>query len=109
MTNTLRLIAVHVEETAVSRYQWVLTERAEAHEWHELDRSASTVTTYKKAMAQGLLALQALIDDPDAGPRRKASPRKGDSEERGSPVPEVAEPDIPASRKGSLFGFGPAR
>lgn len=63
----LRSIAVTVEETDADAFEWVLLERGV--EWAPLRRAKRPVATYAKAMAAGLLALQAMVDDLDAGPR----------------------------------------
>lgn len=101
MQSRLRLIAVHVEEPRPQRYEWVLTERNPEDEWIELDRSKDGVATYKQAMANGLLSLQALAGDLDTGPR-----------EQGDPAPKhdtsADAPESPPAKR-SLFGFGPAR
>lgn len=64
---TLRSIAVTVEEGAPGAFEWVLLERD--IEWAPLHRAKRPAASYAKAMAAGLLALQDLIDDLDAGPR----------------------------------------
>lgn len=101
MQSSLRLIALHVEESRTQRYEWVLTERNFDGEWAELDRSKDAVATYKQAVADGLLSLQALADDLDTGPRVQGEPAAADE----TPVAEAES--APAKR--SLFGFGPAR
>ena len=63
----LRSIAVTVEETTPGAFEWVLLERS--IEWAPLHRAKRPLATYAKAMAAGLLALQDLVDDLDAGPR----------------------------------------
>lgn len=63
----LRSIAVTVEETAPDAFEWVLLERGA--DWSPIRRAKRPVATYAKAMAAGLLALQAMVDDLDAGPR----------------------------------------
>lgn len=99
----LRPIAVHVEEAGAGQFNWVLTERS-GHQWRELQTAPAPCGTYHQAMAQGLLALQALVPDLDIGPRQQeAAPSAAadrDSE---------TEPPQPAPKRGSLFGFGPAR
>ena len=82
----LRLISVHVEEPQTAAFVWVLTEQTQG-EWRRLSASAHPAATYQAAMAQGLRALEQLIDDIDAGPR----------------MPAVSKP------KNAFFGFGPAR
>jgi hypothetical protein len=63
----LRSIAVTVEETTPGAFEWVLLERGV--EWAPLRRAKRPVATYAKAVAAGLLALQEMVDDLDAGPR----------------------------------------
>lgn len=111
----LRHIAVHVEEPNPGRFAWVLTERG-AHDWQELGKATSLAASYHQAMADGLLALQALVPDLDLGPRSV--------DELASMHEEARSPEKPADRaaKGqkrggktapaagkSYFGFGPAR
>lgn len=102
----LRHIAVHVEEPRSGRFAWVLTERR-GDDWQPLDRARTAVPTYQRAMAEGLLALQQLVEDLDSGPRADA-----DAEEPAAP-PEgertEGAPQKAASGKGAYFGFGPAR
>ncbi|RCW72477.1 hypothetical protein [Pseudorhodoferax soli] len=100
----LRHIAVHVEEPRSGRFVWVLTER-HADDWQPLDRARTAVPSYQRAMAEGLLALQQLVEDLDSGPRADAGhaaapPERGRADE----APPKAAP-----AKGSYFGFGPAR
>jgi hypothetical protein len=81
----LRALAVTVEEPKPGAFFWVLLEQGV--EWAPLSRAARPSKGYAKAMANGLLALQGLIEDLEAGPRE----------------PERA----PASaKKGTTFGFG---
>jgi len=104
MPSNLRIIAVHVEEPEPGDFAWVLTERSGSR-WDEIDHAANPVKTYRQAMADGLLALQALVPDLDAGPRnwQSASDKTPDDADE--------EPEAPAEapRRGPLFGFGPAR
>ncbi|CAN7762264.1 hypothetical protein LJR039_007148 [Pseudorhodoferax sp. LjRoot39] len=98
----LRQIAVHVEEPHSGKFTWVLTERA-GEDWQPLSRAQSPVRSYKLAMAEGLLALQDLVQDLDLGPR--ARQEKADT-------PSASAAPRPASTtpaKGAYFGFGPAR
>jgi len=85
----LRNIAVHVEEPQRGAFAWVLIERETADTWREIERAHAQAATYREAMADGLLALQAMIEDVDQGPRESAAPRG-------------------AGRK-PFFGFGPVR
>lgn len=82
----LRSIAVTVGETTPGAFEWVLLERGV--EWAPLRRAKRPVATYAKAVAAGLLALQEMVDDLDAGPRE-------------------AEADaLPPKRATFGFGFG---
>jgi hypothetical protein len=93
----------------------VLTERS-AEGWEYLDRSASPAGSYHQAMADGLLALQALVPDLDVGPRtlgESAPAREKPSapeKDAGSAAQEhkSGTNSTPAVGK-SYFGFGPAR
>lgn len=97
----LRLIAVHVEEPQPGGFEWVLTER-QGSDWAELQRAGDAVPRYRRAMADGLLALQTLVDDLDAGPRAAApAPRKR--------TRKAADDAPPAAAARPYFGFGPAR
>ena len=107
---TLRPIAVHVQEAVPSRFHWVLTERGSGNGWAEIQRAPAPAATYRQAMADGLLALQALIDDLDMGPRRAAAQapvQHGPAGRAHQASSDAAPPPLPARR--SLFGFGPAR
>lgn len=99
MPAALRHIAVHVEEPRPRDFRWVLTEQ-EGDAWRPIGKATAADATYQEAMAHGLLALQALVDDLDAGPRRAAAdaaaPRQA-SQERD---------ELPATS--GFFGFGPA-
>lgn len=65
----LRSIAVSVEEVEPGAFEWVLFERG--IEWSLLKRANRPTASYAKAMAAGLLALQGMINDFDAGPREE--------------------------------------
>lgn len=65
----LRSIAVSVEEVERGDFEWVLFEHGV--EWTLLKRANRPTASYSKAMAAGLLALQGLIEDLDAGPREE--------------------------------------
>lgn len=93
MSKLLRSIAVYVEEPKRGSYAWVLIERETADSWRELERAHRPAASYQEAMADGLLALQALSADLDQGPRASAGPRAA-----GQPGGEA-----------QFFGFGPAR
>jgi len=106
---SLRHIAVTVEEPDAGQFAWVLIERL-GRTWRELARSDAPVAGYAGAMAEGLLALQSLVDDLEIGPR------VGDEDASEKSSGEVHEPaarkrasdKAPAPGK-SFFGFGPAR
>lgn len=101
MPAALRHIAVHVEEPRPQDFRWVLTEQ-EGDAWRPIGKATAADATYKEAMSAGLLALQALVDDLDAGPRRATT----DASEA-TPRQQSAAPDEPPARSG-FFGFGPA-
>ncbi len=102
MPTLLRPIALHVEESAEGDFRWVLDERDARGRWAELDRSAAPAGTYRQAMADGLLALQALAEDLDIGPRKAVN----DDEDADA---EDGQDDVStAPKKRTLFGFGPA-
>lgn len=90
MVQLLRSIAVTVEEREPGSFVWRLLEHASG-EWTSLDVARRSSTSYAKSMAAGLLALQALIEDLDAGPREEAT---------------AEEPKAGANPLASPFGFG---
>jgi hypothetical protein len=100
----LRHIAVHVEEPRSGRFVWVLTERR-ADDWQPLGRAGTAQRSYQHAMAEGLLALQQMVDDLDIGPRAGAQTSAASPEQERGAEPARA----PAPDKGAYFGFGPAR
>lgn len=69
MAGALRHIAVTVEEPEAGEFEWVLFEQGV--EWTLLKRSKRPTASYAKAMATGLLVLQDMIEDLDAGPREE--------------------------------------
>ncbi|KQP02136.1 hypothetical protein [Pseudorhodoferax sp. Leaf265] len=106
----LRHIAVHVEEPRGGRFVWVLTERR-GDDWQPLDRAGTAVRSYQRAMAEGLLALQQLVDDLDLGPRADED-ADADAEDPAAPPAREHTQEAPhkaAPNKGAYFGFGPAR
>lgn len=106
---SLRHIAVYVEEPKQGRFAWVLAE-LEGRSWRELDRSDSPVGSYKTAMAEGLLALQAMVQDLDIGPRAADAPAdEGDAGERHDQEAKRAAPAKEAAPGKRYFGFGPAQ
>lgn len=110
MTAPLRHISVHVEEPDGGQYVWVLAERGDGDHWPEIDRSKTFSATFKKAMADGLVKLESLVNDRSVGPShppKKVAPgsRRLKSLSR---TPVKLEEETPPKRP-SLFGFGPAR
>jgi hypothetical protein len=84
----LRRIAVTVTEDEEGAYRWRLIELGDER-WQVLKEQPRAVETYKAAMAAGLLELQGMVEDLDAGPR-EVEPQ-GKAEQPG---------------KGGAFGFG---
>ena len=103
MPATLRRIAVYVDEPAAKDFCWVLMERGAKGAWTEMGRSAAPAATYHRAMADGLLALEGLVDDLDQGPR--SLPRKG---QRAQALSENEPQHGAEPGRSSFFGFGPA-
>jgi hypothetical protein len=66
--NALRSISITVDEPEEGSFFWQLLEY-NGLDWEQLQFAERPAATYSKAMAEGLLALQALIDDLDIGPR----------------------------------------
>lgn len=84
-------------------FRWRLLESENGGDgWQVLSTAHASVKRYRDAMSAGLLALQALTDDLDAGPQREATSE--DSED-----PSTDGEDHPPRRKGSVFGFGPVQ
>lgn len=98
MRAPLRPIAVHVTEPSAGAFRWELLERDDAGQWALLQTADAAALTYRQAMADGLVALQSMIDDLDAGPRAWPAQPGG-----------TAEPplDAVAPVKSRYFGFGP--
>ncbi|WPH16621.1 hypothetical protein [Variovorax paradoxus] len=84
----LRRIAVTVIEEEEGAYRWRLVE-LEGEGWHVLAQQSRSMKTYKAAMAAGLLELQKMVEDLDAGPRE-----------------DEPEPAKAKKKSGSVFGFG---
>lgn len=83
----LRHIAVYVREPKPGRFAWVLTEASEdMSTWSDLEVAEEWANSYRVAMAEGLLALQQIVPDLEAGPRE--------------------EPPAAAKPRGNVFGFG---
>ena len=89
MRAPIRQIAVSVDEPEAGWFAWVLLEQG-LDDWSEIAAADEWVNTYREAMAEGLLALQAMVDDLDTGPRQ---------------LPEAAPPSKPKPPSGP-FGFG---
>lgn len=80
-----------VDEPNEGSFHWVLIEATGEYieTWIEVQESEDFSPTYHEAMAAGLLALQAQIEDLDIGPR-EAPP----------------EPPVRTAKHGDLFGAG---
>jgi len=79
MPGHLRSISVTVEEPMPGAFHWVLLEATEdASVWTVLETSDKPFRKYRMAMAAGLLALQALINDLDVGPRQAGEDEDAD-------------------------------
>ena len=112
MPDILRTIAVHVDEPEPLAFFWVLTERSgsgASARWVELQRARTATDRYQPAMAAGLEALQALVDDLDIGPRRAAGAASSEAPPDPAPDDTADAPPTARPKAGSLFGFGPAR
>ncbi|WP_157609124.1 hypothetical protein [Variovorax sp. Root411] len=106
--DVLRRIAIHVEEPRSGAFEWVLSEAdsRSADQWEVLKRARKASATYKASMADGLIALQSLIEDLDTGPRAPAAlepepPRR----QAGKRAARAAEPPAKAAGR-TAFGFG---
>jgi len=114
MASRLRILSVYVEEPKAGRFAWAIGERGSKGAWSEVDRSAELSSTYKEAVADGLLALQRMSEDLEQGPRAEdalgAKGLEANATDGADSAESQAEADLPATpRKPSLFGFGPAR
>lgn len=114
MANELRLLAVHVEEPNPGTYEWVITEQRSGDQLIEIDRATGGRNRYKEAMADGLAALEQMIDDLDEGPRwtrgRSDAPQKeGLIATAHSDAEETAKRPQSKPEKVGYFGFGPVR
>ena len=108
---SLRRIAVTVEEPDPGRFAWILIERI-GRSWREIDRADATAGHYSAAMSDGLLALEAMTESLALAPRA----RRPDPAQPGRHVPSRPrrrESRRPAHEDGTIgkafFGFGPAR
>jgi len=106
MPTLLRPIALHVEEPAEGDFRWVLSERDARGRWAGLDRASAAAGTYRQAMADGLLALQELVDDLDTGPRKAVD--GGADADPDADAEDGQDDGSTAPKKRTLFGFGPA-
>ena len=115
----LRQISVHIEEPKAGAFEWVLSEAdaEDAGNWQPVQRSRRAASTYKAAMADGLVALESLIDDLDKGPRSSTArdhepgPETAPESERAGKraaraAPRQEPPAKPAGRTRTAFGFG---
>jgi hypothetical protein len=105
----LRRIAVHVDEPRPGKFEWVLNEASppSSEMWTLLQKSARPVASYQKAMAQGLLALQALVEDLKTGPRASEIDLESANDEPPADRRGRKAADLPASqRRRTAFGFG---
>jgi hypothetical protein len=85
----LRRIAVTVNEDEEGAYRWCLVELGDER-WQVLSEQPRAMNTYKAAMAAGLLELQGMVEDLDAGPREA----------------EAEAARAAADKGGAAFGFG---
>src|SRR5260370_41379662 len=98
MADVLRLLAVHVAEPDPGMFEWVITERVNEDQWKEIDRAKEGYTTYKTAIASGLMALEEMIADLDVGPRRDAAQTdRHKTPPEGRTQPETSGAKHPAS------------
>lgn len=111
MPDLLRTISIHVEEPRAGSFEWVLAERRPGGAWTELSRAEAPAGTFRQSMAEGLQALEAMVDDLDAGPRRADSGTPGDKHRKAKPHGEGDgdEPEPEPPPRTSMFGFGPVR
>ncbi|MFN9470325.1 hypothetical protein [Acidovorax sp.] len=112
MKTELRHLAVHVVEPRVGDFRWVLIELTQDHTWSEIEIGKVRVATYKQAMADGLVALEAMVRDLDHGPRSDAAQeglsrlaRREKSEVRGN-NPAARDDGLGHVTRRSAFGFG---
>ena len=94
---SLRSIAVTVFEDKESAYRWRLVE-LEEESWRVLRQQPRAMKSYKAAMAAGLVELQQMIEDLDAGPREDEPERK--------PEPQAESAPAEGKKGGAAFGFG---
>lgn len=109
----LRRLAIYVEEPEPGRFEWVLGELDGEDTIVVQQRAPRPVGSYKTAMANGLMALQRVVEDLDGGPREDlqapASANelhdKQPSSER-APTKRSAENAQARPSRGTAFGFG---
>ena len=99
-----RPLAVTVEARA-DGFRWQLLESADGSAWDLLSSARKSLPRYSDAVAAGLLALQALTPDLDAGPQRDAEQAADTSSEADETGDETQEP----KKRGGAFGFGGLR
>ncbi|WP_157610066.1 hypothetical protein [Variovorax sp. Root434] len=112
--DVLRRVALHVEEPRPGAFEWVLTEADSlgGGQWKVLKRARKASATYKVSMADGLIALQSLIEDLDTGPRAPAAlepepPRRQADKRAARSVAGARTAEAPAKPPGrTAFGFG---
>jgi len=106
MTTDLRAIAVSVE-AADPGYRWLHFERQpESDVWVVLNRSPEPSATYHQAMAEGLVALELLIDDLALGPRSmKPTDSQSHRQKEAEGAQKAEQPSAKPSKR--FFGFGP--
>ncbi|RYZ12781.1 MAG: hypothetical protein EOO24_02180 [Comamonadaceae bacterium] len=118
MPGPLRPIAVLVSEPAAGRFVWELIEseagdEAGEAEWTRLLVSKARFTSYADALAAGLEALQAQMDDPAIGPRAEEGVEAATPpiRHKASKAPSTRAPPAKAApaRKKAFFGFGPVK
>lgn len=111
--SALRRLAIYVEEPEPGRFEWVLGELDGEDRIVVQQRAPRAVGSYKTAMANGLTALQRLVEDLDVGPREDlqapASANelhvKQSSSDR-APTKSSAEDAQARPSRGTAFGFG---
>jgi len=118
----LRRLAIHVDEPGQGAFEWILSEVDETARLVGVQRAKSHAKTYHEAMAKGLLALQALIEDLDIGPREKEEGERVPSAPASTQAPATPDeheaPNDPdaeqphthstseSKHKPTAFGFG---
>ena len=118
----LRRIAVHVEEARPGRFAWVLSELSPEADASlaEIARAEKPVRSYQQAMAEGLWALQSMVDDLEQGPReavgervREAASSRGaaassrkKTDEREDESEDASDAPPPKGTSRTAFGFG---